>query len=518
MRLIYITNDGHFRLKEYDTLHEEIPPYAILSHSWGPQETLRRYLNSLNGFGSSFGEPKNLGKIIRFCAEQAKGDDLYHFWIDAWCIDRRDEMKLGEAESILEHFKNAKKCFIILSDFESSSLEHDGESDLRKRKWFTRGWTLQELLAPHSVEFFSQNGVRLGDKESLKNIIHDITGIPVKTLIGADLSGFDVTDFVSWMKYRQTMSTEDVLYYLLENSTSPIMLGNEENRKQALGLLKRAMHEEMLRKIYRWLSPPDPSTDYHKGLDRRLPGTGFEFLDRKEFKEWKESVRSSRLWLFGAPESGKTILSSTIINHLQQYCHHDRSMATVYFYFKKGEFWKQNSHQMLRSLLYQLLQRSVVIPEHVYALYSSCQNGQKEPSIHALLQATQQTVQDFAQVYIVLDALDEHVYYSALPLNVVQEVVCWQLDNLHLLATSRTTPGLSGALGHHFKEERFLFIHRGILESDMRRYIQQRLRSVEFSACDGDADLLQEIENTLMNDADGSYVASFFHIFFQSSS
>ena len=81
--------------------------------------------------------------------------------------------------------------------------------------YFTRGWTLQELLAPGSVEFFSQEGNPLGDKRSLERQIHEITGIAVPALQGTPLSQFGVDERFSWAVNRQTTRKEDKAYSLL---------------------------------------------------------------------------------------------------------------------------------------------------------------------------------------------------------------------------------------------------------------------------------------------------------------
>jgi hypothetical protein len=82
-------------------------------------------------------------------------------------------------------------------------------------RWFTRGWTLQELLAPSSVEFFSHEGKRLSDKKSLERQIHEITGIAVSAIHGAPLSQFGVEERLLWAENRQTTREEDRAYSLL---------------------------------------------------------------------------------------------------------------------------------------------------------------------------------------------------------------------------------------------------------------------------------------------------------------
>jgi hypothetical protein len=89
------------------------------------------------------------------------------------------------------------------------------ESAFRKSKWFTRGWTLQELIAPTSIEFFSKEGELLGNRTFLERQICDVTGIPVKALRGGSLSDFSIAERMSWAATRETTRKEDLAYSLL---------------------------------------------------------------------------------------------------------------------------------------------------------------------------------------------------------------------------------------------------------------------------------------------------------------
>src|SRR5213078_4467520 len=89
------------------------------------------------------------------------------------------------------------------------------EAALRASRWFTRGWTLQELIGPASVEFFSLQLQWLGDKRTLEQLIHDITGIPVDALQGEPLANFSVNERMRWAENRQTTEEEDSAYCLL---------------------------------------------------------------------------------------------------------------------------------------------------------------------------------------------------------------------------------------------------------------------------------------------------------------
>ncbi|EUC35949.1 hypothetical protein COCCADRAFT_2965 [Bipolaris zeicola 26-R-13] len=217
MRLLQRSSTGDFRLTKDLIGDETIPPYAILSHTW-EADTEVTFADMANGTSTDkFGYRK-----IQFCGEQAKQDDLQYFWIDTCCIDKSNHVELQEAiNSMFRWYQNAVKCYVYLSDVSTAkpnTYEFSGstwELSFRKSRWFTRGWTLQELLAPRLVEFFSQEGTRLGDKKSLERQIHEITGIATLALQGAPLEEFDVEERLSWAKSRRTTRKEDRAYSLL---------------------------------------------------------------------------------------------------------------------------------------------------------------------------------------------------------------------------------------------------------------------------------------------------------------
>jgi hypothetical protein len=119
-------------------------------------------------------------------------------------------------------YQRASKCYVYLSDvqipdevIDSQAFRITWEQAFRQSKWFTRGWTLQELLAPAIVEFFSKEGKQLGTKISLIKEIHEITMIPIKVLSGQRLSKLSVDERMSWAAKRRTTVKEDKAYCLL---------------------------------------------------------------------------------------------------------------------------------------------------------------------------------------------------------------------------------------------------------------------------------------------------------------
>jgi hypothetical protein len=169
MRLLYYTSNGELSLTQDFIGDDEVPPYAILSHTWDEGQEV-----TFDDMMKNSGKSKTGYEKIRFCAQQAKRDGLHHFWVDTCCINKSNNSELSEAIiSMFRWYKNANRCYVYLSDVSSRSSEEDSDAyrrrkpAIRKSRWFTRGWTLQELIAPASVEFFSKEGERLGDKRSL---------------------------------------------------------------------------------------------------------------------------------------------------------------------------------------------------------------------------------------------------------------------------------------------------------------------------------------------------------------
>lgn len=188
MRLLHFDYTGRLILTDFSK--RTIPPYAILSHRWGDDEVLFEDL-VYNRYESKIGYRK-----IKFCAKQAAQDRLQYFWIDTCCIDKWNVHELSKAiNSMFRWYRNATKCYVFLSDVSVSTAtdihrQSTWEASFRASKWFTRGWTLQELIAPESVEFFSSEGRRLGDKRSLEQLVHEITSIPVQALQSCPLEMF----------------------------------------------------------------------------------------------------------------------------------------------------------------------------------------------------------------------------------------------------------------------------------------------------------------------------------------
>lgn len=226
MRLLRSRRDGTIQLTE--KLRHSTPPYAILSHTWSSQEVL--YGDAEHGIS---GEEEGFFKI-RLLKAEAEKDGLGYFWIDTCCINKKSVSELEEAfHSMFKWYAESTVCYVYLSDV--SSERGSTLSELRKARWFTRSWTLQELLAPKEVKFFSKEGTYLGNKTTLEDIIHEVTTIPLDALRGSALSNFSVEERFRWAAGRQCGWAEDQAYSMMGifDVHVPLIYGEGEERSMA---------------------------------------------------------------------------------------------------------------------------------------------------------------------------------------------------------------------------------------------------------------------------------------------
>lgn len=240
MRLIKSVPGGGFKLSTFKD--DDIPPYAILSHTWSEGGEIT-YDELVAGTGKN----KAGYAKLRFCGERVAKDDLDYFWVDTCCIDKRDTNELTTAlNSMFRWYQRATKCYVYLSDVhvpeevsDAQAFRITWENAFRRSRWFQRGWTLQELLAPAQVEFFSVNSKQLGSKVTLEQEIHEVTKISISALRHYDLREFSVDERMGWVTGRKTTVEEDKAYCLLGifGVFLPLIYG--EGEEHALQRLKQ---------------------------------------------------------------------------------------------------------------------------------------------------------------------------------------------------------------------------------------------------------------------------------------
>ncbi|KAM0151017.1 hypothetical protein ACHAQE_008675 [Botrytis cinerea] len=421
MHLLECNSEGRFDLVK-NLAGSDIPEYAILSHTWGADADELTFQDLMNDTGQN----KSGYRKLQFCGEQAKRDGLQYFWVDTCCIDKSSSAELQEAiNSMFRWYQNATKCYVYLSDVSTNRTDQVSSSwqlIFKASRWFTRGWTLQELIAPRSVEFFCSNGMLLGDKRSLEHLIHEITGIEISALHGQNLSDFSIDERMSWAKNRETKREEDKAYCLLgifdvhmpliygERSKNSFRRLGEEIEKRAKkhtlddtpafsaagpSSTKRSKishaYDQSSNHLSRLQTPEDPEPVYEypthdidattrqsiidqlyfPKIDERLTsltaaqGTTCRwFLTKSEYLSWndvsKRQDHEGFLWIKGNPGTGKSTLMKLLFEEAKLKTKGDFSKITLSFFFlARGTIEERTTAGLYRSLLHQLFEKVV---------------------------------------------------------------------------------------------------------------------------------------------------------------
>ncbi|KAI0125131.1 hypothetical protein BJ170DRAFT_557068, partial [Xylariales sp. AK1849] len=206
-----LINCRTFQLEDYRG--RSVPPYAILSHTWEDEEVTYQDFANL----AVAKRKKGWSKIQQTCTLALEKYD--YAWVDTCCIDKSSSADLTEAiNSMFQWYEEAAICYAYISDFDTANPQ----AQLNKARWFTRGWTLQELIAPSEVQFFDSRWRFFGTRSSLCRDLSAITGIEESVLatraprkLDSLLRGIPVAKRMSWAARRQTTRKEDIAYCLL---------------------------------------------------------------------------------------------------------------------------------------------------------------------------------------------------------------------------------------------------------------------------------------------------------------
>ncbi|EXJ62786.1 hypothetical protein A1O7_03225 [Cladophialophora yegresii CBS 114405] len=511
MHLLEIDDQGDIRLTE--DLQDGIPPYAILSHTWGDDKDEVKFDDLKHeSWKSKAGYTK-----IRFCAKQAKKDNLKYFWVDTCCINQANFTAYSEAiNSMFRWYHDAAKCYVYLPDVsmrkgDENYMKPTWELAFQHSRWFTRGWTLQELLAPASVEFFSQEEERLGNKETLEKQIHEITGIPIGALRGSSLSQFSVEERMRWVAKRNTKKKEDKAYCLLGifGVSMPLIYG--EGEKKALDRLQREIDESR--------SSPTISSDGNVVFDSRrrsmavheqekyqrlldsltfermdarllnianaLPQTCRWVFDEKEFRTWitRNEIEDNHgfLWIKGKPGSGKSTIMKEALKKIKR--EQPRDIIISYFFNARAPgLLEKSSVGMYRSLVRQILQARSELQGHFFQMFAMKDRGglvdEWTPAeLQGFLTDVVESLGD-RTLDVFIDALDEgdetDVRHLVTFLEELSQRAVSCPTSLRICLSSRHYPHISIRKGLYLVME-----HQDGQRDDIDRYVRLRLHGDE---------------------------------------
>jgi Heterokaryon incompatibility protein (HET) len=241
MRLLHTTN---YELTEFigDT-----PEYVILSHTWGESEISFNDVVS----GAVHTKPGPSYSKLKGTCEQAVKDGYDWVWIDTCCIDKSSSAELQESiNSMYKWYQQANICYVYLTDVFDYSAR---STAFRQSRWWSRGWTLQELVAPTMLEFYSSDWVLIGTKLELQDEISQVTGIQKSVLESCNCTNVCVAEKMSWAAHRHTTRDEDMAYSLLGlfDVNMPMLYG-EGGRKAFMRLQEEILKRTEDHSLFLW--------------------------------------------------------------------------------------------------------------------------------------------------------------------------------------------------------------------------------------------------------------------------
>jgi hypothetical protein len=412
MRLLEYNSDGDIVLTKDLKDNGSLPEYAILSHTWEDQEVTFEDLGDGTG-------PSKLGyRKIKYCGQQAKADGLQYFWVDTCCINKSNKAEFQHAlKSMFRWYQDAVHCYVYLSDVSvakrvgsDEKAELTWEPAFRDSRWFTRGWTLQELLAPSSVTFFSEEWATLGQRGMLLQQIHEITAIPLKALQGTPITEYSVEERLQWRRDRVTQYEEDGAYSLLGIFGVDLAPIYGEGTKEAFRRLREEIskHNQCLRDLY-LNDPRDDKRRLEETKGGLLEDASHWILNNSEYQEWHDGQRDRLLWIRGDPGKGKTMLLCSIANKLKESTFQTDVLS--YFFCQATDSRISNATAVLRGLLYLILEQQPSLTFHLRKKYDRAGRSMFEDA-NAWVSLTDAFTSVLAdpllnKTYLLLDALDE---------------------------------------------------------------------------------------------------------------
>ncbi|EWZ78701.1 hypothetical protein FOWG_17079 [Fusarium oxysporum f. sp. lycopersici MN25] len=282
-----------------------------------------------------------------------------------------------------------------------------------------------------------------------------------------------------------------------EKPISEILSSIESTGNETKQAVMSMASDRRVAKIERWLSPPDCSTNANLARKHRHPGTGAWLLNSPAFQEWKLGTRQ-HLWLYGLAGCGKTILSTTILDHLLQIDTH----TTLAFFFDFNDARKQKLEDLLRSLAVQLYYTGNEAARRLDNLFTSHDDGRRQPDTNALSACVDTMIQTAGKVFIIIDALDE--------CTAREELLQW-LKHLasrkaQLIVTGRPEVEFESAIPRSFGKRNCVQLDKNVINADIRSYVEATLeQKPDFVDKKLSPSILEEIRDKIGDGADGMF-------------
>jgi ankyrin repeat protein len=391
---------------EFCDFDDTPPPYAILSHTWSEKNEEEVTYQDLKD-GTSKSKLK-----LELCRDWTKAAGHEYFWVDTCCIDKRNDAELGYAiRSMWRWYAEAGVCLVYLPDLSKKRKFYtnaDWRDALKDCRWFTRGWTLQELVASGKVEFYARDGY-LGSREDMLPALRSITGIN----LGGPLP--DHATRLSWVTKRVTKRPEDKAYCMLGICDVSLDPRYGEGGHSAWRRLRNAItyqygtiaqevrnlesKEDRRKRILEALRFDGLETR-RKTIQMALPKTCEWILGHSACAKWIK-LEHRFFWIKGKPGAGKSVLIRYLDQHITQRLDNSHAIG-LYFYFNaRGGQLEKSLLGLYRSLLVQLVD---IVPKLVHVL-DALDTSFDLPQLQRVL--TSAIYGHDRQIWLFIDALDE---------------------------------------------------------------------------------------------------------------
>ncbi|KAI9878600.1 MAG: hypothetical protein M1830_000460 [Pleopsidium flavum] len=261
----------------------------------------------------------------------------------------------------------------------------------------------------------------------------------------------------------------------LESIKASLQLALITDNTQAVFRVEKSVEELRLdserKELVEWLQPVDPSTNHNNARPKHEPTTGNWLLKSGELAAWLCEPKQL-LWLHGTPGCGKSILCSTVIEHVKTWCKTQPKCNLVYFYFDFSDSKKQATIGLVRSVLSQLISQTRAIPDEIKKLYKETGRGNQQPGLESLIATLLSVLKSRHETYLIVDALDECSERESL-LGLLSDLRGPRSGNVHILTTSRREYDIKLVLGNIADES--ICIQSVVVDADIKKYVQSCL-------------------------------------------
>lgn len=259
---MWLINVNSYLLSQF--FGSELPKYVILSHTWdGEEVTLQDMLRFKNKNLAHEIESMRGFEKIRYTCEQARRDGIEWAWVDTCCIDKTSSAELTEAiNSMYSWYERAEVCYAYFVDVPPGSDFAAPNSAFRNSRWFTRGWTLQELIAPVKLDCYAKDWTYIGrissasEGQAFASLLEEITGVSRFCLLKWRApSSYSVAHRLSWAARRHCTRIEDEAYCLMGifDVNMPLLYG--EGKKAFIRLQEEIIRAIDDHSILAWTAP-----------------------------------------------------------------------------------------------------------------------------------------------------------------------------------------------------------------------------------------------------------------------